>query len=204
MACPLCRQTIPVPKSKAAGFPNNVAILDMLAVAQSQVELIQSTCTQHNKVISVFCSTCQEGICVSCMLKSPKHKGHDMEELSEAMERCIHQSQGLLKDIIQTVSTIQDNIKQKAQAKNPQCLQLLCQLQKYKECGRNAAAGDIDHKAEILRKPFMITQMSTENTVEQASLLAPVDGFLQPPSLSQSTVINCNYWPLPSFLNSNT
>ena len=102
VACPLCRQTVTIPKTKAAGFPNNVAILDMLAIAQSQVEVAPSTCTQHNKVLSVFCTTCQEAVCMTCALKSSQHKGHDMEELAEVMEKCIHQSEELLSDITHT------------------------------------------------------------------------------------------------------
>ena len=130
VACPLCRQTVPVPKFKAAGFPNNVTILQLLVAARSQTETSPSTCKQHNTVISVFCSTCQEGICVSCMLKSPKHKGHDMEEVSDEMERCIHRSQEVLSNIIQAASAIHKNIQQKAEANNPECLLLLSKLQK--------------------------------------------------------------------------
>ena len=183
VACPLCRQTVPIPKSKAAGFPSNAAILDMLRVAQSQVEVVPSTCTLHNKAISAFCSTCQEEICVSCILKSPKHKGHDIEELSEAMERCIHQSQDLLKDINQTASTIQENIQQKAQSNNPQCLQLLCQMQKCNEYVGYAASGGIEDKGNI--STYMPNKTYADNPCKQASAPAPLD-FLPAATLPQS------------------
>ena len=183
VACPLCRQTVPIPKSKADGFPSNVAILDMLRVAQSQVEVVPSTCTLHNKAISAFCSTCQEEICVSCMLKSPKHKGHDIEELSEAMERCIHQSKDLLKDIIQTASTIQENIQQKAQSNSPQCLQLLCQMQKCKQYVGNTASGGIEDKGNI--STYMPNKISADNPGKQASAPAPLD-ILPAATLPQS------------------
>ena len=119
VACPLCMQTVLIPKSKAAGFPNNIAILDMRTGAQLQVEVTPSICAKHNKTLSVFCLACQEAVCMTCAFKSPEHKGHDWEELSDAMERCIHQSEEMLSNIIQTASTLQDNIKQKAQANNP-------------------------------------------------------------------------------------
>ena len=142
VACPLCRQTVPIPQSKATGFPNNLLILELLSSMQSQVEVAPSTCTQHSKVLSVFCLTCQEAVCMTCAFKSPEHKGHDWEELSEAMEKCIHQSGEALSDIIQTASTVHEEIKQKAKVNNPQCRQLLCQLQKCKEYVGNAATGD--------------------------------------------------------------
>ena len=187
VACPLCRQTVPIPKSKAAGFPSNVAILDMLAVAQSQVQVPSSTCTQHNKVLSVFCSTCQEAVCITCAFKSPEHKGHDWEDLSEAMDKCIHQSKEVLGDIIQTTSTIQEKIKQKAKANDPQCLQLLCQLKKCNEYVGNAAAGDT---GDIPMKQSIPTKVSTEYPVEQASALAPVG---LPTALPESiTTYLCN------------
>ena len=182
VACPLCRQTVPIPQSKAAGFPNNLLILELLCSMQSQVEVAPSTCTQHNKILSVFCLTCQKAVCMTCAFKSPEHRGHDWEELSEAMEKCIHQSEEVLSDIIQTASTFQEKIKQRAQANNPQCLQFLCQLQKCQEYVRNASVGDID---DIPTTPNIPAKVCTENPVEEASALTPVDD-LPTASLPQS------------------
>ena len=184
VACPLCRQTVPIPKSKAAGFPNNLLILDLLAGMHSQSEVAPCTCTKHNEVLSVFCSTCQEAMCMTCAFKSPEHKEHDLEELSDTMERCIHQSE-VLSDIIQTASTLGENIKHKAQANNPQCLQLLGQMRKCKEYIGKAASDGIDDKADALMKPYMPNKMYTEDPAEQASAPAP-DDSLPTASLPQS------------------
>ena len=151
----------------------------------SQSKVAPSTCTQHNKVLSVFCLTCQEAVCMTCAFKSPEHKGHDWEELSEAMERCIQQSEEVLSNIIQTASTLQVKVKQKAQANNPQCLQLLDQMGKCNEHLGNAATGGTDDKADILTKPHSKIKIYTENPIEHTSALAPNDG-LPTASLPQS------------------
>ena len=119
VTCPLCRQAVPIPKSKAAGFPNNLLMLDLLAGthSQSKLEVASSTCIQHNKVFSVFCLSCQEAMCMTGAFKSPEHKGHNMEELSDAMEKCIHRSEEVLIDIIQTASTLQGERQAKGQGK---------------------------------------------------------------------------------------
>ena len=188
VACPLCRQAAPIPQSSAAGFPNNVVILDLLANVQPPTEEAPSTCSQHNKVISVFCSTCQEAICVTCMFKSLKHKGHDMEELSEAMEKCIEQSQEVQHDISQTCSQIQENtnqikenIAQKAKANNSECLKLLQQLQKHQV--DLAKTASLVGTTDIPAKPYIPqpSKISVQKQVERASPQVPdvqVDGLL--------------------------
>ena len=50
-------------------------------------------------------------------------------------------------------------------------------MRKYTEYGRNAATGGIGDKADMPKTPYMPTQMCTENTVEQVSAVAPVDGL---------------------------
>ena len=178
VTCPLCRQAVPIPRSNAAGFPNTILILDLLANIQSPVEEAPSTCTQHNKVISVFCSTCQEAICMTCMFKSPKHKGHDMEELSEAIEKCVELSREVLHDINRECSNIQESIEQKAKTSNPQCLKLLQQLQKFQadlaKAGSSGVVTDIPAKTYIPK----VNKISPEKPVELASAQVQVDSLL--------------------------
>ena len=178
VACPLCRQVVPIPQSNAAGFPSNVVILDLLEKIQSPKEQAHSMCT--SKVVNALCSKCQEGLCVNCMLKSSKHEGHDVEELSDAMEKCVEQSQEVLHEIIQSCSKIEENISQQTKASSPECLKLLQQLQKYQaDLAKTASCGTVPSipvKAYIpsVRKISIETPVEIASTQEQVgSLLAP-------------------------------
>ena len=170
----MCRHAVPIPKSKAAGFPNNLAIMDMLADGQSEGDMITNTCTKHDKVISGFCLTCHEPVCMMCVFKS--HKGHHMEEMSEVMEKCIGQSAEVVNDIVHTCSLIQENIKQMAKANNPDCLKILYQLKKSQSDIRNVistSSATNDSKPPTLTA----TSLSDEHPVEQVSTQLQVDVF---------------------------
>ena len=174
VACPMCRHAVPIPQSKAAGFPNNLAVMDMLATGQPEGAITGSTCTKHNKIISGFCLTCHETVCVMCMLKSPQHKGHDMEELSEVMEKCIGQSAEVVSDIVHTCSLIQEDIKQMSTANNPECLKILYQLKNCQSDIRNTAS---TASATNSSKPLArtATNVPDEHRVELVPTLSQVD-----------------------------
>ena len=172
VVCPMCRRAVSIPQSKAAGFPNNLAIMDMLAAGQPEGDMAASTCTKHNKVISEFCLTCHEAVCMMCVFKS--HKGHDMEELSEVMEKCIGQSAEVINDIVHTCSLVQENITQMAKANNQDCLKILYQLKKCQSDIKNAVSTAC---ATNVSKPLALTAMtlSDEHPVEQFSTQSQVD-----------------------------
>ena len=204
VACPLCRQTVPIPQSNAAGFPNNIVILDLLSNVQSPADEAPSTCSQHNKVLNVFCSTCQEAICMTCMFKSMRHKGHDMEELSEAMEKCVELSQEVLHDINRRFSTIQETIKQKAKASNPECLKLLQQLQKFQA---DLAKSDSSvGTTGIPAKPY-VPQPSKISVKKQLELASPQVEVYSLPATNLPQAVNRNMLKLlastvlPKFLH---
>ena len=172
LPCPMCRHAVPIPKSEAAEFPNNLAIMDMLAAGQSEGDTAASTCTKHNKSVSGFCLTCHEPVCVMCVFKS--HKGHHMEELSQVMGICISQLAEVVNDIVHACSLIQENIKQMAKANNQDCLKILYQLKKCQSDIRNAV--DIASATNISNPQVLTaTNLSDEHAVEQVSTQSQVD-----------------------------
>ena len=106
LTCPNCRQLTPVPANGTAGLQPAFHINNLLelqesfkklspvaleeAVSDSGANQPRRTvfCSEHpDKELELYCATCEEPICLKCVVKSGTHHGHDTELLSEAFEK---------------------------------------------------------------------------------------------------------------------
>ena len=107
LPCPTCRQVTPVPANGVAGLQAAFQTSKLLEIVEEHktasantkkvasehttdtvCETITVCCREHyGKEVELYCATCEEPICLKCVVKSGPHNGHDTELLSEAFER---------------------------------------------------------------------------------------------------------------------
>ncbi len=103
LACPTCRQVMPIPANGTTGLKSAFHINHLLELRDSlstievgavggspdlnSVEKV-SYCSEHSKKgLELYCETCGELVCLKCVIKGGKHHNHDCKELAEAFER---------------------------------------------------------------------------------------------------------------------
>ena len=102
ISCPICRHATPVPANGVAGLQSAFLItplLDIVKAGKANVEgvdlndspsppLVKICCRSHiGKEVELFCETCEEPICLKCVVKSGEHFGHETELINEAFEK---------------------------------------------------------------------------------------------------------------------
>ena len=110
LTCPICRHDTPVPANGVAGLQPAFQINHLLEImekhkkaaadpsASANVERDSTSLTPHDKIkvccpehggkeLELYCETCEEPICLRCVIKGSKHHSHDFEELDKAFER---------------------------------------------------------------------------------------------------------------------
>ena len=111
LTCPICRQATPVPTNRVTGlqsaFQTNeflrirddlikkrdmavsleVSKLDAMPLASSTEKNIPN-CFEHvDKERELYCETCEELVCLRCVIRGGKHEGHDCDEIKNAYKR---------------------------------------------------------------------------------------------------------------------
>ena len=104
LTCPNCRQVTPIPDRGVAGLQPAFHINRFLEIKESlqkpenpaaealptDVDPVTkaSHCSTHEgKELELYCETCQELICLRCVIKGGKHQSHHYEELDQAFEK---------------------------------------------------------------------------------------------------------------------
>ena len=110
VSCPICRHDTPVPANGVAGLQPAFQINHLLNImekhkkaatdpsASTNVERDSTSLTPHDKIkvccpehggkeVELYCETCEEPICLRCIIKGSKHQSHDYAELDKAFER---------------------------------------------------------------------------------------------------------------------
>ena len=84
LSCPICRQSAELPKKGAVAFPvaftlNNLkemqSLLNKTAVLPNPQD---ATCSDHGKLLELFCETCDTVICVTCSVRNHKHHEYNL------------------------------------------------------------------------------------------------------------------------------
>ena len=108
LTCPTCRQATPVPANGVTGLQSAFQINEILRIrddllkerdmaVQLKVDATPLTpatektipnCFEHvDKERELYCETCEELICVKCIIRGGKHHSHDCDYIKNAYER---------------------------------------------------------------------------------------------------------------------
>ncbi len=107
LLCPTCRQTTPIPPNGVSGLQSAFHINHLLEIQESLKKSKDSVscerggesnittsskkvplyCPEHaNKELELYCRTCENLICLKCVINGGKHQNHDCVEISEAFK----------------------------------------------------------------------------------------------------------------------
>ena len=128
LTCPTCRQVTPVPAKGVAGLQaafQTSTLLDIVEEhkkASTKAEKVEIDspppiehettiicCREHyGEEVGLYCATCEEPICLKCVVKNGPHYGHNTELLSEAFEKYKGQITASLEPMEKQLTTIND------------------------------------------------------------------------------------------------
>ncbi|XP_022100720.1 tripartite motif-containing 13-like [Acanthaster planci] len=85
IVCPLCRKETASPKGGVKKLATDFKLASMIeAVAQDEADQTIPTCSAHaGRKCVVFCETCCELICLTCLQESDLHRKHEVGEVSQ-------------------------------------------------------------------------------------------------------------------------
>ena len=102
LTCPACRQVTPIPDRGVAGLKPAFHINHLLEIYKDSLKKLEnpavttegatpadpnpSHCFVHKDKEELYCETCDELICLRCIMKYNQHYDHDYKELNEAFE----------------------------------------------------------------------------------------------------------------------
>eukprot|EP01112_Ceratiomyxa_fruticulosa_P012138 TRINITY_DN3349_c0_g1_i1.p1 TRINITY_DN3349_c0_g1~~TRINITY_DN3349_c0_g1_i1.p1 ORF type:complete len:389 (-),score=34.94 TRINITY_DN3349_c0_g1_i1:227-1393(-) len=117
VTCPnqKCAKIItPLPKEGASGLPTNIALKELAAQLEEQIEVNCSfQCPEHpTKKVDFFCLSCISPICSFCTKEAHKH--HEFEVLESAFEpqrKMVSSQVGMIKVILGQVDKKIDDMK---------------------------------------------------------------------------------------------
>ncbi len=128
LSCPICRQVTPVPASGTAGLQSAFHINPLLEIldqhkkakgesasaetVDSKAESLSPSnsalcCPEHSgREVELFCETCEELLCLKCVIKGGKHYCHDYRDINESFERYREQVMPSLEPMEQQMATV--------------------------------------------------------------------------------------------------
>ena len=113
LRCPECRTEHSVEK-KEKSFPQNKYLLVQIRRREEETNGNEK-CKSHGKELNVFCTICQENICISCVRKD--HEGHDWIEIEEReKEALVHEVTNIRKNLeakVEMISKVAKDIAEK-------------------------------------------------------------------------------------------
>ena len=111
LTCPICREVTPLPAKGVTGLQpafNICPLLETYKKLQSSIEspatdkghepvrstagqpsrvLVSRRCLEHVEELNIYCETCEEVVCVSCISEGGKHHYHKRVLLKKALEK---------------------------------------------------------------------------------------------------------------------
>ena len=165
ITCPTCRQVTPVPDRGVAGLQSAFHINRLFEV-QDSVKKIQSPtataektvgdattapssqpdvrhCFDHAKEeLKLFCETCEELVCLQCVIKGGKHHDHDCVTLADAFAKYQEEIAASLEPMERQMTVLKDALTKL----DASCEEISEQ--------RTATAGTVHDEFRILRENF--------------------------------------------------
>ena len=141
LTCPNCRQVTPIPK---IGLQSAFHITPLLEIQESFKKLKNSAdtlegaaggaatgmssktelhyCLVHSRrVLDLYCETCEELVCVQCIMKGGKHRDHDHAVIEDAYEKHKREIQSAIKPLEEQVADIQRSLAQLGRGSDEIC-----------------------------------------------------------------------------------
>ena len=103
LSCPTCRQVTPIPARGVAGLQSAFHINPLLEILKDSVKKLENpavtperavggttvkSCFEHaEEELKLYCETCEELVCLQCIMKGGKHHDHDYALLQIAFEK---------------------------------------------------------------------------------------------------------------------
>uniref|UniRef100_A0A1X7UNE1 RING-type domain-containing protein n=1 Tax=Amphimedon queenslandica TaxID=400682 RepID=A0A1X7UNE1_AMPQE len=84
LSCPTCRHHTGLPEKGVGAFPvafhlNDLKEMYNLTKKTANLSVPQeATCSDHGKLLELFCETCNTVICVTCQVRNHKHHEYDL------------------------------------------------------------------------------------------------------------------------------
>ena len=98
LPCPTCRRITPIPANGVTGLQSAFQTNSLLEIYDSLKNLnvkdipvaspVTNHCHVHNKELELYCETCEELICLECVVKGGKHHRHDSDLLEKVLAKC--------------------------------------------------------------------------------------------------------------------
>ena len=138
-SCPNCREVTPIPEAGVAGLQSAFHVTPLLEIQESFKKLKNPAstpegaaggaatgmssnselhyCLVHSRrVLELYCETCEELVCVQCIMKDGKHRYHDHAVVEDAFKN--HKS-----EVLSAIKPLEDQVAdiQKALAQLDRC-----------------------------------------------------------------------------------
>ena len=117
IACPTCRHSTQLPPKPAgpAGFPAAFQ-LNNLMETYIQMNKPQQSCSNHEKLLDIFCETCDQVICLQCTKQN--HKNHDWDSVTESYHKDCNELERSLAPVKEKVEAIKNVLTAMTEKKN--------------------------------------------------------------------------------------
>ena len=122
LSCPTCRQVTPVPGRGVAGLQSAFHINHLLDIQDTVKNLDnQATasggdlcyCPKHaEEELKLYCDTCQDLVCLQCVITNGEHHDHEYALLKEAFEKHREVITTSLEPVEKQITTIQQALAQ--------------------------------------------------------------------------------------------
>ena len=116
LTCPTCRHITPIPVNGVTGLQSAFHINPLLEIYEcfkhqhaKDIPVASpktNHCHIHDKELELYCETCEELICLECVVKGGKHHHHDSELLEKALTKCEDEFTSSLKPMEKQVKAL--------------------------------------------------------------------------------------------------
>ena len=202
LTCPICRQTTPVPANGVAGLQsafqtneflrlrdNLIKKKDMaVSLEESKVDVTSlspsmkkaiSNCFEHvDKEQELYCETCEELICLRCVIRGGKHHSHDYDEIKSAYERY----KGEVRPSLEPMEDKLDTVKKALAQLDTRCGEVSDQREVIEDSIHDAIRGlhqllDV-RKTELISVLHQITQAKLKDLATQRDEMETIQAQL--------------------------
>ena len=161
LSCPTCRHRSELPEEGVGAYPvafhiNNLKEVHRLMkrtanLSDTQVQVVEATCSDHGKPLEFFCETCDTVICSHCSVR--KHKHHDCDLITDSYTRHCQK----LREHLSSVDRKKEELKK-----------VLSALAEREGEIRERGEGVLKEIHEMVEEMISVLRQSEEKLIQQA------------------------------------
>ena len=190
LSCPTCRRCIEFPEEGAAAFPvafHLNSLKELYNTMKSSAVLPNpevATCSDHGKLLELFCEKCNTVICVNCLAHDHKHHDYDIITDSytkhcQMLRECLSPVKGkkeALKKVLSALTERESEIRERGEGVlkdiHEMVEEMISVLRQSEEKLTEQAEGVTDAKLKVLSEQRKSTEISL-------SLLEDVEDYVE-------------------------